>query len=128
MASHTVQSGETAYAISRKYGISFQELCEANGGADRLGSLSPGQQLKIPSGKSTAVAAAPSRSRTAEKAPAKNSRSTVTAENYCVQNGETLWSISRKFNMKPTELLALNGMDQSTRVKVGDTVKVIRHK
>ena len=128
MASHTVQSGETAYAISRKYGISFQELCEANGGADRLGSLSPGQQLKIPSGKSTAVAAAPSRSRTVEKAPAKNSRSTVTAENYCVQNGETLWSISRKFNMKPTELLALNGMDQSTRVKVGDTVKVIRHK
>ena len=52
----------------------------------------------------------------------------MTAETYCVQNGETLWSISRKFNMKPMELLALNGMDQSTRVKVGDTVKVIRHK
>ena len=47
---------------------------------------------------------------------------------YSVQNGETLWSISRKFNMKPMELLALNGMDQSTRVKVGDTVKVIRNK
>ena len=46
---------------------------------------------------------------------------------YSVQNGETLWSISRKFNMKPMELLALNGMDQSTRIKVGDTVKVIRN-
>lgn len=127
-ASHTVQSGETAYAISRKYGISFQELCELNGGADKLSSLSPGQQLNVPSGKAVAVAAAPARTAAGEKAPAAASRKGVTAETYCVQNGETLWSISRKFNMKPMELLALNGMDQSTRVKVGDTVKVIRHK
>ncbi|HJD96164.1 LysM peptidoglycan-binding domain-containing protein [Mailhella massiliensis] len=127
MASHTVKSGETAYAISRKYGITFQELCEANGGADRLDSLSPGQKLNIPSGKGTAVAAAPDRAQSGKKAPAKAARKSTVAENYCVQNGETLWSISRKFNMKPMELLALNGMDQSTRVKVGDTVKVIRH-
>ena len=127
-ASHTVQSGETAYAISRKYGISFQELCELNGGAEKLSSLSPGQQLKVPSGKAVAVAAAPARTATRAKAPAAPARKGVTAETYCVQNGETLWSISRKFNMKPMELLALNGMDQSTRVKVGDTVKVIRHK
>lgn len=122
MGFHTVQSGESAYAISRKYGISFQELCDANGGSGKLLSLSPGQRLNIPSGKNTAgkQTAAP------KNAPAKSSP--VTAEVYRVQNGETLWSISRKFNMKPTELLALNGMDQSTRVKVGDTLKVIRYK
>ena len=74
------------------------------------------------------MAAAPARTATRAKAPAAPARKGVTAETYCVQNGETLWSISRKFNMKPMELLALNGMDQSTRVKVGDTVKVIRNR
>ena len=131
LASHTVQSGETAYAISRKYNISFAELAAVNGGADALGSLSPGQVLKIPAGKTTAVAqndtrqASPAR-RVQAQAPARKSASSI-AE-YSVQNGETLWSISRKFNMNPNELLALNGMDTSTRVKVGDTVKVIRSK
>ena len=128
MASHKVESGETAYAISRKYGISFAELCAVNGGADKLSSLSPGQVLNIPAGKGTAVAqnAAPARKSQPAPAPARAAASRV-AE-YSVQNGETLWSMSRKFNMKPMELLALNGMDQSTRVKVGDTVKVIRNK
>ncbi len=121
LASHTVQSGETAYAISRRYGISFDELCAVNGGRDALSRLSPGQVLKIPGTKTVAAKAAPA---------AKSARTTQTrkAEEYCVQNGETLWSISRKFNMKPMELLALNGMNESTRVKVGDTVKVIRNK
>ena len=117
-----MQSGETAYAISRRYGISFDELCAVNGGKDALSRLSPGQVLKIPSGGTTAVAQ--KSSGTSQKtAPA-----TSKVAEYSVQSGETLWSISRKFNMKPMELLALNGMDQSTRVKVGDTVKVIRNK
>ncbi len=127
-ASHTVKSGETAYAISRRYGISFDELCAVNGGKDALSRLSPGQVLKIPSKGGTAVAqngkSAARPSPAAKAAP----RSTAAVAEYSVQSGETLWSISRKFNMKPMELLALNGMDQSTRVKVGDTVKVIRNK
>lgn len=126
LATHKVESGETAYAISRKYGISFAELCAVNGGADKLASLSPGQVLNIPAGKGTAVAQNAAPARKAQPAPSRAPASRV-AE-YSVQNGETLWSISRKFNMKPMELLALNGMDQSTRVKVGDTVKVIRNK
>ncbi len=127
LASHTVQSGETAYAISRKYGITFDELCAVNGGEDALSRLSPGQVLKIPSGKTTAVA----RNSASKNAPVRKAapaKTTSKVAEYSVQNGETLWSISRKFNMKPMELLALNGMDQSTRVKVGDTVKVIRNK
>ena len=111
LASHTVQSGETAYAISRKYNITFAELAAVNGGAEALGSLSPGQVLKIPAGKTTAVAqnntrqASPAR-RVQTQAPARKSASSI-AE-YSVQNGETLWSISRKFNMKPMELLVLS--------------------
>ncbi len=128
VASHTVQSGETAYAISRKYGISFAELCAVNGGADKLASLSPGQVLNIPAQKGVAVAQNTAPVRNAQPAPAPSRAPSSRVAEYSVQNGETLWSISRKFNMKPMELLALNGMDQSTRVKVGDTVKVIRNR
>lgn len=130
LASHTVQSGETAYAISRKYNITFDELCAVNGGADALGRLSPGQVLKIPAGKTTAVAqntASSSRSQASSARRTQTSARKSSVAEYSVQNGETLWSISRKFNMKPMELLALNGMDQSTRIKVGDTVKVLRN-
>lgn len=122
-ATYTVKTGDTASAIAQSYDISLATLAEANGGMDALSRLKPGQVLKLsapaPKAAPRAVAAAPA------KAPARNASKT---ESYRVQSGETLWSISRKFNMNPNELLALNGMDTSTRVKVGDTVKVIRSK
>ena len=82
--------------------------------------------MLLPTGGSTAVAQS-SKPAPKTSAVAAAPRSTARVAEYSVQSGETLWSISRKFNMKPMELLALNGMDQSTRVKVGDTVKVIRN-
>lgn len=122
---HTVQNGETGYAISRKYGITFPELCAANGGSEDLAKLSPGQKLNIPAKNIPAVSSAKQTSASPQKAAPRSASGTITE--YSVQNGETLWSISRKFHMKPTDLLALNGMDMSTRIKVGDTVKVIRN-
>jgi len=44
---YTVQSGDTGFAVSRKTGIPFLLIEEANPGAD-LATLSPGQQLRIP--------------------------------------------------------------------------------
>ncbi|HRS19508.1 MAG TPA: LysM domain-containing protein, partial [Bacteroidales bacterium] len=43
---HTVQAKETAYAISRAYGISYSELLQHNPGIET--GLSIGQTLKIP--------------------------------------------------------------------------------
>jgi murein DD-endopeptidase MepM/ murein hydrolase activator NlpD len=45
-AVHTVQRGETLYAIARKYGLTVEQLCQLNGIA-REGILSLGQQLKL---------------------------------------------------------------------------------
>ncbi|MDR0955262.1 MAG: peptidoglycan DD-metalloendopeptidase family protein [Rikenellaceae bacterium] len=43
---HTVQRGDTLYAIARKYGLTVEQLCQLNGIA-REGILSLGQQLKL---------------------------------------------------------------------------------
>jgi murein DD-endopeptidase MepM/ murein hydrolase activator NlpD len=45
-AVHTVQRGDTLYAIARKYSLTVEQLCELNGIA-REGILSLGQQLKL---------------------------------------------------------------------------------
>jgi murein DD-endopeptidase MepM/ murein hydrolase activator NlpD len=45
-AVHTVQRGDTLYAIARKYGLTVEQLCGLNGIA-REGILSLGQQLKL---------------------------------------------------------------------------------
>lgn len=40
-------AGETAYAVSRKYGISFKDLAAANAGVD-MGALKVGQEILVP--------------------------------------------------------------------------------
>lgn len=56
--SHTVTAGETAWSISRKYGISVAELAAANGLPESM-AIRSGQKLTIPGG--TTAAAQPSR-------------------------------------------------------------------
>lgn len=46
---YKVSAGETAYAVSRKYAISFKDLSAVNSGTD-LGALKPGQEILVPAG------------------------------------------------------------------------------
>lgn len=47
--SYVVQKGDTAWAISRKLGVSFNDLMKLNG-IDRPETLQIGQELRVPSG------------------------------------------------------------------------------
>ena len=50
---HEVQSGDTLYSISKKYGVSVSAIQEANGMSDNAIKL--GQKLKIPDGIKTSA-------------------------------------------------------------------------
>ena len=54
---HVVSSGETLYALSRKYGVAPNEIMTANGLSSE--SLRIGQRLQIPGAGGSAMAAAP---------------------------------------------------------------------
>jgi LysM repeat protein len=42
-----------------------------------------------------------------------------------VQRGDTLWAISRRYNVSTTQLMRINGLD-SSRIHPGDRITVRR--
>ncbi len=88
---HTVQAGETLFAISRKYGKSVDQLKQLNNLADY--TLSVGQKLII-------------NENFKEKQPDTESTNFY----HEVQQGETLYAIAKKYNMGVDELKQLNNL------------------
>lgn len=110
---YTVQKGDTYYSISKKYNITLQELYSANGISEN-DVLKVGQVLKIP-GKSNSQT-------TTEKST--TSVSSVKTANYEVIPGDTLYSISKKYSTTVDNLRSLNGLTESSVLKVGQVLKV----
>lgn len=105
---YTVQKGDTYYSISKKYNISLQELYSANG-INENDVLKVGQVLKIPVKVSTSTS---------------SSSTSPKLENYEVVAGDTLYSISKKYSTTVDNLRSLNGLTESSVLKVGQVLKV----
>ena len=96
--SHEVRSGDTLASIARQYGISLTAMRDANSHLDDPHKLRVGQKVNIPAGKRKDVM-------------------------YTVRSGDTLWSISRRFNTSPGEIRSLNKLTSNT-VRPGDALRV----
>jgi len=57
-------------------------------------------------------------------APAKDAHKPSGPVQYKVENGETVWSIARKFKVDPVALLTWNNLDKSVHLKPGDKLKI----
>lgn len=90
--SYVVKGGDTLYAISKKYGITVDELKKYNNLTSN--SLSVGQVLKIPGNVSN---------------------------NYIVKSGDTLYSIAKKNNVSVNELMSINNLN-STNLSIGQNL------
>jgi membrane-bound lytic murein transglycosylase D len=115
---HRVRRGETLSLVARRYGVSTAELAKAN----RLRATSQlkiGQVLSIPASGAVAKASKP--------APAKATKAAVKApatRSHIVKRGETLSAIARRNGVTVTKLAAANGISPSTRVKVGQKLRI----
>jgi LysM repeat protein len=65
-ATHTVGEGQTLGRIAKRYNITIEELCKANG-ISRRDKIKPGQELKIPGKDATPAAKEPAPEKTEEK-------------------------------------------------------------
>lgn len=130
---HVVQKGETYYGISRTYGITVDELCNANG-LSKDSVLKVGQELKIPEKdakketpaktenikvtETVSVAAKP-----AETTPVKETE-VRKYEIYVVQKGDTLYKIARTSDTSVADLKKINELSEDCTIKVGQELRV----
>lgn len=112
---HRVAAGETFMGIARRYGVSFTALLNANPGLDP-DRLRPDQVLRIPAAGGAAAAPASPAPRTAPAAR-------TPARTHTVAQGETLWSIARRYGVAPEQLRTANRLPDDT-IRVGQTLVI----
>ncbi|MES2862979.1 MAG: LysM peptidoglycan-binding domain-containing protein [Bacteroidota bacterium] len=95
---HTIQAEETKYSVSKKYGISIPELEELNPHIKNVFEI--GMQIRL--NKNTALP----KIAAVEFQPIRTTKTMF----YAVQQGETLFSISRKFGISVDEITKKNPM------------------
>lgn len=120
--SYKVEKGDTLYSISRKYQITVAELRAANNLTEN-DVLKAGQKLKIPTADISAAAALATDNKVTTSTTTVNTNTTTTKE-YTVVKGDTLYSIAKKNGLTVAELMALNGLDSSTVIKIGQKLKI----
>lgn len=142
---HTVAKGETMYALSRKYGVTVEQLSKWNS-LDGT-ALRVGQQLIVRPPSATATTPVPEKKAEPATTPAPNPKDSTTPTPkpspaatptatpkpettasksntvHTVAAGETLYAIARKYGTDVKELRRLNRLTTST-VKVGQKLHV----
>ncbi len=106
---YTVKVGDNLWNISRKYGVSVEVIIEVNNLKDK-DLLSLGQKLEIP-----AIGGGISDS---------NQKQEPTIITYTVVKGDTLWSISQRFDVKMTSIISANNLKEISRLSIGQKLKL----
>ncbi|NLR90760.1 LysM peptidoglycan-binding domain-containing protein [Flammeovirga agarivorans] len=115
---HKVDAGESLYGIARQYQTTPQAILAANG----LPANTPiyiGQELNIPSGSTNAPTSTVSTPKQSSTVPKQQPPKV-----YTVQQGDTLYKISREVGLTPQKILELNGFDANTPIQIGQELKV----
>ncbi len=97
---HDVKKGETLYGISKIYQVSIDQIIDNNPEINQ--GLREGQTIKIPAKVELDQKPKPQM----ENKPATNSNSGILR--HRVEQGETLYSLSRRYNVSIDEILDLN--------------------
>ena len=92
---YTIQSGDTLSKIAEKYGTTVEALAKLNGIAD-ADEIWAGNVIKIPLYASTLPM------------PTPEIHQDDKMIKYIVQEGDTLWKISKRFNVKLADIINLN--------------------
>ena len=146
---YTVKSGDSLWSISRKFGVTVNDLKKVNNLSSNL--LSIGQNLIIPGKKNntssneyvvkkgdTLYGIANKYNVSVDNLKSYNNLSTdslsigqiikipdnkVNSNEYVVKSGDSLYSISRKYGVSVDELMCVNNL-KSTVLSVGQVLKI----
>lgn len=106
---HRVEKGETLSAISRRYGAPLGSVYKNNPGSEK--GINAGQEVRIPyAGKVPPPKPSPS----IPKPAAPVSNKSQTEQMHIVAEKETLYSISRKYQVKVDDIIRWNQLSSSS--------------
>nr|MBS0037336.1 LysM peptidoglycan-binding domain-containing protein [Saprospiraceae bacterium] len=108
ITTHTIQSGETLYSISRNYNLSVEELSEANSSID-FSALRVGSQLNIPLSDQKISPTKPS--------------GDYAGLNLEIIPGQTLFAISQASGLSIDEIQNLNDLE-GTELSLGRAIQL----
>jgi len=109
---HKVAAGETLYSIASRYRLSVSEL-QAMNNLNNAALIKTGQVLKLTATTGeTSAATRPAMEKASEDIPAT----------YQVKDGESMFSISYKYNIKLDTLLKWNNMTVDQPLSIGQTI------
>lgn len=100
---YIVVKGDVLSRVAKKFGLKTKELAKLNNFKSKS-TLCVGQKLKLPFEQ-------------------KMIDSIATAV-YKVEDGDTLISIAKKFNLEPKEIVKFNAIKSNTRISRGKTIKL----
>ncbi len=113
---YVVQQSEGLYSISKKFNVTQDEITAAN--PEIKDGLKNGQEIRIPVKNST------NGNNTATSTTTTTTVQPSTTGYHTVAAGETLYSISRMYNISVDDILKLNPDIENGVVKTGKTIKV----
>lgn len=123
---HRIKTGDTLSKIAKQYNIQPEMLVRWNG-LKNVHSIRAGQQiaLYIDQNKTMkSIKTAPSvASLKADKKKLSNTKADTPYEWYNVQNGDSLWAISRKFSASTADIKKWNNL-KSNRIQPGSQLKL----
>jgi len=106
---HIIEKGDTLYALSKRYNTPIDSILKKNNLADPS-KIKVGQKIIIPVENS-----------------AKDDKKTKTNSDtlsHVVQKGDTLYALAKKFGVKFSDILKLNGLSEKTPLKIGQILKI----
>lgn len=121
---HRVEQGQTLYAISRKYGVSVNDIKALN---PALVQLKTGAEIYIPAKQPINGTQTPTQSNNPPASPQKeDQRGTdedASQTTHIVKQGETLYKISRIYNVPVSTITKLNNLEKG-ELKVGQELQI----
>ena len=118
---HTVRTGDTLYAIARTYGVSEQTLLRCNPGA--ADGLRVDQSIKIPF-QAEALSEPQTRTAPAARTSREEKRLKKTFIEHRVEAGETLYAISRRYEISVDTILEDNPETDARHLRIGQTLLI----
>ncbi|MBI4791560.1 MAG: LysM peptidoglycan-binding domain-containing protein [Deltaproteobacteria bacterium] len=118
LVQHKVRSGDTVASIAKRYNVSPQLVASWNS-LKNIHKLKVGQQLTL----HIADSQAPATIVTAKAKVSKEKKTAAKPTYYEVRNGDTLWTIARRFDLTPDQLKQWNNLNDDV-IRPGTRLQV----